>query len=307
MAADNEGITIDSVAARRRKLVRGTLLTIAGGTLWGINGTVSKILMSEYGVDPLWMACARELTACWLFLAAARATAPGRISEALHDKRAMLGMLSVAIFSILLSQVAYLEAISWTNSATATILQSLSVVLVMVYVCFVNRRLPRRREAVGVALAIVGTFLVATGGNFGALSLPLGGLAWGFMCALAAAILAIQPVNMMHHWGNFVVNGFAFLISGIVLSVATQPWTHMPALDARGVALLVFSIVLGTFGAYGLYLQGVKEVGSMRGSMLSTAEPVTATITSVLLMGIAFSPADLVGFAMILAMVFLTA
>ena len=45
----------------------------------------------------------------------------------------------------------------------------------------------------------------------------------------------------------------------------------------------------------------------MRASLLGTIEPITATITTVLMLGTTFSPADLVGFAMILAMVYLTA
>jgi drug/metabolite transporter (DMT)-like permease len=145
------------------------------------------------------------------------------------------------------------------------------------------------------------------GGNPAALALPPQGLAWGFGCALAAAILAIQPIKMIARWGNFAVNGLAFLISGLVLSAVYQPWNHMPALDAFGVLLLVASVVFGTFGAYALYLQGVKEVGSVRGAMLGTMEPVMATVTSVAFLGAHFSPMDLLGFAMIIVMVFLTA
>ena len=47
-------------------------------------------------------------------------------------------------------------------------------------------------------------------------------------------------------------------------------------------------------------VQGVHDAGSMRASLLGTIEPITATITTVLMLGTTFSPADLVGFAMIL-------
>ena len=288
-------------------LGRGIALALLGATLWGVNGTLSKVLMGRYGVDPLWFACVRELTACWLFLAMGYATSPHRLRGVLHDGRSLLSIAGIAIGSILFSQVAYLEAIDWTNSATATILQSLCTVIVMAYVCVVNRRGPRRREVAGLVLAIAGTYLVATGGNPAALALPPQGLAWGFGCALAAAILAIQPIKMIACWGNFAVNGLAFLMSGLVLSAVYQPWNHMPALDAFGVLLLAASVVFGTFGAYALYLQGVKEVGSVRGAMLGTMEPVMATVTSVAFLGAHFSPMDLLGFAMIIVMVFLTA
>ncbi|MGN0056201.1 MAG: DMT family transporter [Atopobiaceae bacterium] len=286
---------------------RGIILTLLGGTLWGVNGTLSKVLMGTYGVDPLWLACVRELFACWLFLMAGYLTSPGRLRGVLRDGRSLLSILGIAVGSILFSQVAYLEAINWTNSATATILQSLSVVFVMVYVCVVNRRRPRRRELLGLVLALVGTYLVATGGDPSKLSLPPLGLAWGLGCAAAATILAIQPVRMIARWGNFAVNGLAFLCAGIILSAVYQPWNHMPTLDGFGVLLLCLCVVLGTFGAYALYLQGVKEVGSMHGSMLGTSEPVVAMISSAVWLGTVFTPMDLLGFLMIIVMVFLTA
>ena len=278
---------------RRRIVRRGIVATLVGGTFWGLNGTVSKWLMDAYAIDPLWLVCVRELTACWLFLAAAAVTSKGRgqLAGVLRDPRGLAQIVAVSFGAVLFSQVAYLEAIDWTNSATATIMQSLGMVLVLAYVCLKVRRRPRRREILGVGLALVGTYLVATGGNPGQLNLPPEGLAWGLGCAAAAACLSILPAAPMAHWGNFTVNGLAFLISGAVLSAWYRPWEHMPALD----------------GAYALYLQGVKDAGSMRASLLGTIEPVTATIATVVWLGTPFSPAEIVGFALIIVMVYLTA
>ena len=39
----------------------GIALALLGATLWGVNGTLSKVLMGRYGVEPLWFACVREL------------------------------------------------------------------------------------------------------------------------------------------------------------------------------------------------------------------------------------------------------
>lgn len=296
-------------AGTRARVRRGIACTLLGGALWGLNGTVSKFLMETYGMDPLWLVCIRELTACWLFLAAAALTADGRskLAGVLRDPRGMAGIVAVALGAVLFSQVAYLQAINWTSSAMATIMQSLGMLLVLTYVCVTMRRGPKRREVLGVLLALVGTFLVATGGNPGELALPLGGLAWGLICAVSSACLSILPAKPMARWGNFVVNGLAFLISGVMLTVAYRPWEHMPALDGLAVALLTFCVLGGTFGSYALYLQGVHDAGSMRASLLGTIEPITATVTTVLMLGTTFTPADLVGFGLILAMVYLTA
>ena len=294
---------------RRRRVRRGIVATLVGGMFWGLNGTVSKWLMDAYAIDPLWLVCLRELAACWLFLGAAALSARGReqLSGVLRSPRDLLSILGVSLGAILFSQVAYLEAIDWTNSATATIMQSLGMVLVLAYVCVKMARRPRRRELLGVALALAGTYLVATGGNPGQLSLPVEGLFWGLACAAAAACLSILPAAPMARWGNFTVNGLAFLVSGAILSVVYRPWEHMPSLDGMAVAVLAGCVVMGTFGAYALYLQGVKDAGSMRASLLGTIEPVTATVATVVWLGTPFSPAEIVGFALIIAMVYLTA
>lgn len=294
---------------RRRVVRRGIVATLVGGTFWGLNGTVSKWLMDTYAIDPLWLVCVRELFACWLFLAAAALTARGReqLAGVWRSPRDLLAIAGVSLGAILFSQVAYLEAIDWTNSATATIMQSLGMVLVLAYVCIKVRRRPRRRELLGVVLALVGTYLVATGGNPGQLSLPAEGLLWGLACAAAAACLSILPAAPMARWGNFTVNGLAFLFSGLVLALAWRPWEHMPELDALGWGVIALCVTVGTFGAYALYLQGVKDAGSMRASLLGTIEPVTATVATVVWLGTPFTPAEVIGFALIIVMVYFTA
>lgn len=288
---------------------RGIVGIIVGAALWGVNGTVQSWLMRSYSIDPLWLACIRELTACWLFLAAAAATSKGRqqIAGVVRDHRGMLEIVVVAFGAILFSQISYLQAINWTSSATATIMQSLGMGLVLAWTCLRGRRAPSPKEAIGLTLAFVGTFFIATGGDPSQLSLPFMGLVWGLMCAASAAVLAILPAQTMKRWGNFTVNGLAFLVSGITLLVFYRPWEHMPVLDGAAIAAMVFAVVAGTFGSYTLYLQGAQDAGSMRASLLGTAEPIAATISTVIFLGTSLSPTDFIGFAMILAMVYLTA
>ena len=287
--------------------VRGTLLTLAGGALWGLSGTASKYLMATYGMDPLWLSCVRQLGACALFLLASAATAREQLAGVLRSPRDLLAVVGVALTAVLLMQVSYLEAIAWTNSATATVLQSLGTIVVLGYSCVRARRRPRMRERVGVVLALAGTFVLATGGDVRQLAMPPEGLAWGLACAVCNALLSIVPTRLMARWGNFVVNGLTMGVAGACLSAWVRPWACAPALDGAGVALLVAVVVLGTFGAYALYLQGVRDVGSMKAILLGTSEPLVATIASIAWLGTAFAPTDLLGFALVIAMVYVAA
>ena len=58
-----------------------------------------------------------------------------------------------------------MTAISYSNAATATVLQTLNLVLIMLVTCLRLRRRPRRVEAVSLLLALLGTYLLATGGD----------------------------------------------------------------------------------------------------------------------------------------------
>lgn len=215
-------------------------------------------------------------------------------------------LILFTIFGLLFNQLCYLSAVRLTNAGTATVFQCLQLVVVMGYACVTAHRLPRTREALGILLALGGTFLIATGGDPSTLSISPMGLLAGLLCAVGGACIAIIPAGILNKYGSSVVTGSAMLSAGIVMSIFTQPWAHMPALGPSGVGALAIFIVVGSFFAYMFYMQGVKEIGSVRASLLGTMEPVSATITSALMLGTVFLPTDLAGFAMIIAMVFLT-
>ena len=130
-----------------------------------MNGTISQELLHEYAVDPVWFTCVKQLGSFWLFLVSARFATPRELSGVVRDGRALLGIFATAMTTIVLLQVSYMNAIKWTNSGTATVLQSLNLLFVLAYVCVTSRRVPRRREVVGVALAFAGVWLLATGGD----------------------------------------------------------------------------------------------------------------------------------------------
>ena len=126
------------------------------------------------------------------------------------------------------------------------------------------------------------------------------------MCAVSAACMAVIPAKILPEYGSPIVTGSAMLTAGVVSCAFVQPWAHMPALDAAGIEALAVFVVIGSFFAYMLYMQGVKDIGSVRASLIGTVEPVSATITSAVMLGTVFLPTDLIGFVMIIVMMFLT-
>lgn len=287
-------------------LTIGFLLAAGGAVLWGLNGTLSKYLMTRYAVTPLWFSCVRQVGAGLLFLVFALLRTPRSLADVFSSWRHVGTMAMLSVTCVLIVQLGYLETIDWTNSATATVLQSINIVMVLVYVCIAHRKAPRARDIVGSLLALAGVYLLATGGNPHNLALPWQGIVWGLVNAAGGAALSIFPTRAIRTWGSFTVNAVTFLFSGAVLVAADRPWGHVPPLDAAGWWLLAASVVFGTFASFGMFLKGVTMIGPVRGTMVGTIEPLTATVSSVACLGAHFAATDLAGFAMIIAMVFLT-
>ncbi len=385
-----------------RMNLRGMACALVGGALWGFSGTAVSYLFRSSGIDPMWVMSVRLVLAGILFLLFSAARGDRRPFELLRDKSAVRDLLLFAGAGLFLNQFSYLMAIQATNSATATVLQSLQLLLlrdksavrdlllfagaglflnqfsylmaiqatnsatatvlqslqllpVAAVACVIGRRAPKRREVIGMVLALAGTFLITTGGDPSQMALPPAGLAFGLLAALGGAGLAVFPGKILSTYGVSAVNGWAMLLVGLIAAPFVPDWGQAAAsfdlscwvvfaalvvlgtwcsylFYMQGVheigslktamlstvepisatvlsALWVFAalVVLGTWCSYLFYMQGVHEIGSLKTAMLSTVEPISATVLSALWIGVVFSPADLLGFAMIIIMMPLVA
>lgn len=288
--------------------LRGVVCALAGGALWGFSGTAVSYLFRSSGIDPMWVMSVRMVLAGILFLLFSVARGDRRPFELLRDKSAVRDLLLFAGAGLFLNQFSYLMAIQATNSATATVLQSLQLLPVAAVACVIGRRAPKRREVIGMVLALAGTFLITTGGDPSQMALPPAGLAFGLLAALGGAGLAVFPGKILSTYGVSAVNGWAMLLVGLIAAPFVPDWGQAVAsFDISCWVVFGALVVLGTWCSYLFYMQGVHEIGSLKTAMLSTVEPISATVLSALWIGVVFSPTDLLGFAMIIIMMPLVA
>lgn len=85
--------------------------------------------------------------------------------------------------------------------------------------------------------------------------------------------MSIVPTKILPIYGSSIVTGSAMFVSGLVISAFVRQWENVPAIDAPGWLALAILIVVGSFLAYNLYMQGVKDIGSVRASLIGTVEP----------------------------------
>ncbi|HEM4278473.1 EamA family transporter [Streptococcus suis] len=282
----------------------GTLITLVAGIAWGLSGVSGQYLMSR-GVSVDMITSLRLMVSGVFLLGLAYLTAREQLIKVIKSKRALLGIFVFAMLGLVLNQMAYLQAIYYTNAGTATVLQYLCPVLVLAYTCLKNREKPSGIELVSIILAIAGTFLIATHGQLTELAITPLGLAWGLFSALTYALYIILPAQVIDQYGSLSVIGLGMLMGGLMVTFGLQTWQEPLQLDSGSMFGLVGIVGVGTIFAYTVFLKGVTMVGPVNASLLASIEPVASIIFAVWLVNEVFTSMDLVGMVCILLAVLL--
>ncbi len=284
---------------------KGTICCILGAVSWGFSGTCSEALFRDYAPDASWVTAVRMTVAGALMMVWLLLRQRTVILDMIRDKKTRVQIAAFSVAGLLFCQLAYLCAIRWTNSGTATVLQNISVLLIAIFVCITTKTLPDRRQVISIVLALSGVFLLATGGKPGNLELSVPGLLWGLAAAVGAACYSLLSRAPVERWGSIPVTGMGLFAGGIIFFAAIRAWYIPEGFDAGAFVLMLLIILVGTVGAFSLFLQGIRLVGPVKAILLGCLEPLTAAFLSVVWMGSSFSPADYIGFAAILATVVL--
>lgn len=302
MALDSSAVASDASGGH---LLRGVVCALLGGASWGFSGTCAQLLLDAYGIPALWVTCVRLAIAAVAFMAVAAIVDGRTLLACLRDARSLGQIALFAVFGVVFTQMTYLLAITNTNAGTATVIQQVGLLIIMAVTCVRSRRLPLLREVAGLVFALVGVFVIATQGDPFSLSISPQGLFWGLMCGIGLALYTLLPQQVLRKWGSLAVTGLAMLFGGAASAALARPWTYSIELVPGAVASLAALVLVGTFLAYLLYLQGVKDAGPVRASLLCCIEPVSAMAIGAVWLGSSVSSWDIVGCALILVMIFL--
>ena len=138
--ARRRGIRERLNASANRKLITGFLATLAGGIFWGFSGTCASYLFENYAVDTAWLMVVRQLCSGALFLVFILETDRARLKQLLTTPRDLALLAVFAASGVFLNQYFYLLAVRAMNAGTATVLQCLQLIIIMVYACLRARR-----------------------------------------------------------------------------------------------------------------------------------------------------------------------
>jgi drug/metabolite transporter (DMT)-like permease len=279
---------------------KGIIFALLGGTGWGLSGTCGQFLFSYSDAAPLTVTIYRLIFSGLFLILFNLIRHPQGMLDIFKDWRTVVHLIIYGVFGVGLCQLSYLSAISYTSSGTATVLQSSGIILVFIIASIMQHKAPRGLEYLCLALVMGGVFLLATHGDISNLYLSKEGLFWGAAAAVAVALYTLLPGKLMSRFRTSLVLGYAMLIGGLVLFAVSGDARILT--DTRPVTLLAiaFIVIVGTAMGFGFYLTGVGLCGPKKASMISSIEPVVATLTSFLFLHTTFMPIDLAGFASVI-------
>ena len=283
----------------------GAFCGIMTGICWGLSGVFGQFLFQTKGVDTTWLVPIRLLTSGLLLFTYVFFTNKEELFALAKNKRDFIQTIIAGIFGTMLFQATFFKAVQASNAGTATVLQYVAPVLIMMYVCFRNRKLPNKLEILSIFLAVGGIFLISTHGDIHSLSMTPEGLFWGLSCALSMFMDTILPERLNKKYSPLTVMAWSFVFGGITLSIICKPWKQTVHFDLSVLVSLFFVIIVGSIAAYLFYRYAIQCIGPSKASLFSSIEPIAATVLSVCWLGTTFMPIDLIGFAMIISIVFI--
>ncbi|MFI3168159.1 MAG: DMT family transporter [Bacillota bacterium] len=282
----------------------GILCAVLGGISWGFSACFGQYLFENVPVDTNWVISLRLVFAGLIFVVISIATQGKKTFAIFKNFQDMRRLLVFGILGMFGSQYTFYLAIQHANAGTATVLQSLATVMILIYVSITHRKMPKIKQTVAILLALFGVVLLSTGGDFTTLQMSQIALVAGLLSAVGAACYNMLSGGIIRKYGVYSVAGFGMLISGLIFLPFARPWETAVTLSPQLFIGMFGVVVIGTAVAFGFFLKGVSIVGPLMGSLIGTLEPVSAVVISALLLGSNFTTVDFIAFAMILWSVF---
>ena len=280
----------------------GYLMVALASTLFAVNGTVSKVVLSS-GISSLRLTEVRCTGALVGFLLIAVL----RGSSLRMRLREVPFMLLFGVVGLALVQFLYFVAIKRLPIGVALIIEYSAPVLVAAWSRFVWRKPLPRAVWVALGVALAGLALVVE--LWHGTSLDGAGVA----AALAASVTYATYVLAGEHGVrsrdtvSLTCIGFAF---ATLFYAAVQPWWTFPfarssaeisllgrldGLQAPVWGLYLWVIVLGGIAPFLLYFGALRHISAPRASLTAMIEPVAASIVAYAWLGETFGPWQIVG------------
>jgi len=288
--------------------LKGIIFIVSGAMLWGATGPLMEWLLNHTSLTVSFMLTIRLSVAGMILITYLLLTGKNIFGIWQH-KLWGRQLIVFGIVGMLGVQFAFVAAIHESNAVLATLLQFLAPIFVVAYVSLSLKKWPPKYQVIGIIGTLMGLFLLLTNASFESLLISPKALLWGVAVGLTFAFYTLYPARLMREWNVLLVIGWGMLIGGLTLGIVSRVWLSnqwVVFTDFKTLLLMVALIFFGTV-AFILFLSSMKYITAVETSILSSIEPLTAMIISVIVFGTSLGFWQLVGvFVMLVCVTWLS-
>ena len=285
----------------------GMGLAIMGALFWGLSGTSVQFLENAKHLNVEWLLEVRLLLAGLLTILLSYIQDGIRIFDIFKNPKDFGKLLIFGLLGIALAQYSYFKAIAISGVGVATVLQYVAPTLLIIYLFLRYFKKPTPAEFCCVLLALTGTICIVSQEGLDISTINGDALFWGLISAASICVYTLQPIELLKKYSTTSIVGFAMFICGILSLAMFQQIDSEAIWDGMTWLGLFTIIILGTVVSFNAYIEGVRRIGAIQGSILSSLEPISAAIFGWALLGNGFTLVGIFGMFCIIATVFIIA
>lgn len=285
----------------------GMGLAIMGALFWGLSGTSVQFLENAKHLNVEWLLEVRLLLAGLLTILLAYMQDGIRIFDIFKNPKDFGKLLIFGLLGIALAQYSYFKAIAISGVGVATVLQYVAPTLLIIYLFLRYFKKPTPAEFCCVLLALTGTICIVSQEGLDISTINGDALFWGLISAASICVYTLQPIELLKKYSTTSIVGFAMFICGILSLAMFQQIDSEAIWDGMTWLGLFTIIILGTVVSFNAYIEGVRRIGAIQGSVLSSLEPISAALFGWALLGNEFTLVGIFGMFCIIATVFIIA
>ena len=285
----------------------GMGLTIMGALFWGLSGTSVQFLENAKHLNVEWLLEVRLLVAGLLTILLAYIQDGIRIFDIFKHPKDFGKLLIFGLLGIALAQYSYFKAIAISGVGVATVLQYVAPTLLIIYLFLRYFKKPTPAEFCCVLLALTGTICIVSQEGLDISTINGDALFWGLISAASICVYTLQPIELLKKYSTTSIVGFAMFICGILSLAMFQQIDSEAIWDGMTWLGLFTIIILGTVVSFNAYIEGVRRIGAIQGSILSSLEPISAALFGWALLDNEFTLVGIFGMFCIIVTVFIIA
>lgn len=257
---------------------RAILFVLLAAVLWGTTGTAQAFLSND--ANPIVVGAVRlTIGGSLLLLLVIRTNKPIQLST--WPKIPLI----VSVVAMAAYQPFFFTAVSVTGVAAGTVIAIGSApIMAGLLEWFINRQMPQLKWWLATALAITGCFLLTTGAT-DAISFDPIGILFALGAGLFFATYTLFSKSLLEIRDPDVVVAIVFSFSALLLVPIFFFYDVSWLFQWQSIVVALHLGAIATAIAYLLFAKGLSKIPGSLGVTLALAEPLTASLLGVLIVG----------------------